>query len=294
VQRTTRIGAVSYLNTRPLIRGLEQDARDERIELVLDVPSGLGRRLAQGELDLALLPVIELASIDGVEIVPGLAITTRGASRSVLLLARRPLDEVQSVALDAESRTSNCLVQVLFAERWNKLPRFVPGPRGVDEALAAHDAVVRIGDKALFEPTPTGATVHDLGLAWTEATGLPFVYAVWAARAGVVDRRLYRLLHDSRRRGAAAIEHIAQSFSFNGLHDPALARTYLMEHIHYRLGADEIEAMRWFFRAAARLGLIDRPPEIRLALAGRTDCHESAERLVRARADASGGSGEPA
>ena len=284
VQPTTRIGAVSYLNTKPLIRGLEQDARAGRVELLLDVPAGLAPRLAAGELDVALLPVIELAGFPGAEIVPGLAITTRGASRSVLLLARRPLAEIESVALDPESRTSNGLVQVLFAERFGAAPRFVPGPRELDRALAAHDAVVRIGDKALFEPMPAGTTAHDLGLEWTTATGLPFVWAVWVARPGVVDRRLYGLLHDSRRAGAAAIEHIAQSFSWNGRQDPALARTYLMEHIQYRLGAPEIEALRLFFSAAARLGIVERPPEIRLALSRRTDCHETAERLARERA----------
>jgi chorismate dehydratase len=284
VQRTTRIGAVSFLNTRPLIRGLEQDAREGRIELVLDVPSGLAPRLAAGELDLALLPVIELASFPGAEIVPGLAITTRGASRSVLLLARRPLQEIETVALDPESRTSNGLVQVLFAERFGAKPDFVPGPRELERALAAHDAAVRIGDKALFEPIPPGTTVHDLGFEWTAASGLPFVWAVWVARPGVVDRRLYRLLHESRRAGAAAIEHIAQSFCWNGRQDPALARTYLMEHIHYRLGAGEVEALRRFFAAAARLGLVDRPAEIRFALAGRTDCHDAAERHAEGRA----------
>lgn len=280
VQPAVRIGAVSYLNTRPLIWGLEREAPSAGIELCLDVPSGLAPRMAAGELDVALLPVIELARLGPLELVPGLAITTRGASRSVLLYSRRPLAEVRSVALDPESRTSNALVQLLFAEVWGARPGFETGPPEIDRALDRHDAVVRIGDKALFEAAPAGVAVHDLGLAWSTATGLPFVYAAWAARPGVVDRRLYRLLHDSRRRGAAAIETIAASFTWNGRRDPALARAYLMEHIHYRLGAAEIEALSKFCEGAARLGLIERPPDIRLALGRQTECHDAAERPV--------------
>jgi len=278
--RATRIGAVSYLNTKPLIRGLERQAQDEAIELSLDVPSALGRYLSAGLIDVALLPVIELARIGETELVPGLAITTRGAARSVLLLTRLPLGDVRTVALDRESRTSNALVQVLFAEKWAARPRFEPGPADLDQALCRFDAVVRIGDKALFEPHPPGVVVHDLGLAWTEATGLPFVFAAWAARPGRVDRRLYRLLHASRRTGAAEIEQIAQSFSWNGRRDPELVRDYLIDHIHYRLGASEVEAMRRFFAAAAGLGLIDRAPQIRFAPVGRSPGRDEAERPV--------------
>jgi len=279
---TIRIGAVSYLNTKPLIRGLERDAQAEGIDLSVDVPSALGRSLAAGLLDVALLPVIELGRIGATELVPGLAITTRGAARSVLLLTRVPLGDVRSVALDGESRTSNVLTQVLFAEKWRTRPRFEPGPADLDQALDRFDAVVRIGDKALFEPHPPGVVARDLGQEWTEATGLPFVFAVWAARPGVVDRRLYRLLHESRRVGAAEIDSISRSFSWNGRCDPLLAREYLIDHIHYRLGASEVEAMRRFFVAASRLRLIDSPPELRFALSGRTECHDEAERPVRA------------
>ena len=285
MRRTVRIGAVSYLNTKPLIWGLEQDAPAEGIELSLDVPSVLARRMAGGELDLALLPVIELATIGATELVPGLAITTHGAARSVLLVARRPLEELRSVALDGESRTSNALARVLLAERYGSRPRFATGPLDLERALALHDAAVRIGDKALFEPRPDGASVHDLGLAWTEATGLPFVFAVWAARPGVLDPPLVRLLHDSRRRGAAALERIAESFTWNGRRDAALVREYLMDHIHYRLGDGEIEAMRRFFLGAARLGLIERPPAIVLAPDRGT---ETAEPMARSAAPGSG------
>lgn len=291
--RRVQVGAVSYLNTKPLIHGLEQGLGAERVELSVDVPAVLAERMARGEIDIALLPVIELARMPDLEIVPGLGITTFGPSRSVLLVSRVPLRSIKRVALDRESRTSNALAQVLFAEVWAGSPEFELGPLALDQALAECDAVVRIGDKALFEPPPDGLEVHDLGEVWTRATGLPFVFAAWAARAGVVDREIYRILHESRRRGVKVIDHIAQEFRWNGHHDPALVRGYLMEHIQYRLGAAEVQAMKRFLAAAERLKLVDRVPEIHLALRRWTSCHEIASRQERTEVSSVEVEGEP-
>jgi len=282
--RKIRIGAVSYLNTKPLIHGLERGLGAGLVELSDDVPSVLAERMSRGEIDVALLPVIELARMPDLEVVPGLGITTFGPSRSVLLLSRVPIAAVERVALDRESRTSNALAQVLFADVWGARPSFELGPRALDQALGEHDAVVRIGDKALFESPPDDVEIHDLGEVWTRASGLPFVFAAWAARPGVVDREIYGVLHASRRQGVKAIDRIAEEFRWNGHHDPVLVRGYLMEHIQYRLGAAEVQAMRHFLVAAERLKLVDRVPEIRLALKRWTSCHEIASRLERTEA----------
>lgn len=266
-----RIGAVSYLNTRPLVFGLEQ-AADPRYALSYDVPSVLSTRLAAGELDVALLPVIELARIPGLAVIPGLAIGSFGDCRSVLLVSRKPLDEIRTIALDPESRTSNALVQVLAAEAWGISPRFVTGPRDLDLALMEHDAAVRIGDKALFEPLPAGTTAHDLGGAWTKATGLPFVFAVWAVQFGVLDRELYHALHASRRAADVELAAIADDYTWNGRRDPELAFRYLTEAMRYRFGGPELNALHRFLGAAGRLGLVDANPEIRIAHLAPTAC----------------------
>jgi chorismate dehydratase len=267
--RKIRIGAVSYLNTRPLVWGLQHGRSDPRIELSFDVPARLADRMAAGELEIALLPVVEIARMGEVELVPGLGIVTYGPSRSVLLVARRPIEELSSVALDPDSRTSNALARVLFAEFWKASPAWSLGrPGSLAAALGECDAAVRIGDKALFEPVPAGCQVHDLAEVWTGASGLPFVYAAWVARPGIVDRDLYRLLHASRREGSRAIEQIAQEYRWQGEPRFELAHEYLTKHILFRLGADETRAMELFFRAAHRLGLLSRVPPIRLALRG--------------------------
>jgi chorismate dehydratase len=211
------------------------------------------------ELDVALLPVIELVRIPDLEILPGLAIGSRGPCRSVLLVSRGPLAAVRHVALDPESRTSNALTRILFHEVWKGEPEFHPGPRDLHAALETADAAVRIGDKALFEPLPDGTVAHDLGQAWTDATGLPFVFAVWAARPGAVDRRLYRAFHASRRYGTEALDAIADDYTWNGRQYPEISRAYLRRAIRYRLGSDEVRALKRFHDLAWGLGLTDRP-----------------------------------
>lgn len=260
-----RAGAVSYLNTRPLVFGLEQGLGADRLRLTYGVPSVVAGRMAAGELDLALLPVVELARIPDLVVVPGLAIGSLGNCRSVHLVARRPLADVKSVALDPESSTSNALAAVLCAEAWGVKPEFVTGPLDLALALAEHDAVVRIGDKALFEPLPASAIAYDLGGAWTARTTLPFVFAVWATRPGVVDRTVYELLHASRRAGAAALPAIAADYTWHGRQYPEIALQYLRDAMRYRLGDPEVAAMRRFFVAAAAVGVIDTAPSIEFA-----------------------------
>jgi chorismate dehydratase len=260
-----RAGAVSYLNTRPLVFGIDQGMGADRIDISYDVPSALAERMAAGEIDLALLPVIELARIPDLVVVPGLAIGSLGNSRSVLLVARKPLADVRRVALDPDSRTSNALARILFAKAWGVQPTFVVGPREMSSALEEHDAVVRIGDKALFEPLPEGTIAYDLGGAWTARTTLPFVYAVWAARRGVVDRDLYETLHASRRAGVSAVPAIAADYTWNGRQHPEIALAYLRDAMRYRLGEPEVTALRHFLAAASEIGVIDAAPTIELA-----------------------------
>jgi len=271
-----RIGAVSYLNARPLTYGIEHGLGADRLQLSCATPAVLADRLAGGELDLALLPVVELARIPDLELVPGLAIGTFGACRSVLLVSRVPVEAIESIALDPDSRTSNALARLLLHEAWQRRPAIRPGRAGLEASLEQADAAVRIGDKALFDPLPPDLHVRDLGQVWTERTGLPFVFAAWAARPGVVDRDLYRKLHASRREGSREVDRIAREFEWKGRSRPEIARDYLTRNIRFRLGAPEIRAMERFFDAAARLGVIDAAPEIRFALEPWTDCHETA------------------
>jgi chorismate dehydratase len=263
--RPVRVGTVDYLNARPLVHGLEHGA----IELSRAVPATLADRMAGGELDLALLPVIELARMPDLELAPGCAIASRGAARSVLLVSRKSPRSIETLAVDPESRTSNALARVVLDRSFGRRPEIVPAGHDLAATLARTDAAVRIGDKALFEPVPADLHVTDLGQAWTEATGMPFVFAAWAARPGVLDEELCRTLLASRDLGLRAIDTIARDYEWRGRRDPDLARDYLRHNIRYELGSEEIAAMGAFFRAAEEAGVIASAPPVRIALGDR-------------------------
>jgi chorismate dehydratase len=257
-----RIGAVSYLNARPLVFGLEAAAREGRFELLYDVPSRLADRLAAGELHLALIPALEVARIPDVEIVPGICIASDGPAGSVFLWSRLSPARIGRLALDPESRTSNALARILLAEIWNAKPICEMGPEDARAALDRADAAVRMGDKALFEPAPDGLFAEDLGAAWRKLAGLPFVYAVWAAKRGVLDEGLSEILHRSKGEGTAAIERIAEEYRYRGRRDPDRARTYLRDCLRYELGARELRGLARFLRLAARHGLVSNTPDL--------------------------------
>ncbi len=156
------------------------------------------------------------------------------------------------------------------------------GPLGLAAALAGSDAAVRIGDKALFEVPPERLIYEDLGSTWDDLTGLPFVFAVWAAREGVLDRELYEILHASKREGLEILDLIAEDYTYEGRQHPDRSRAYLRDCIRYRLGQPEVEGLEAFLRRAERHGLIERAPAIPLASFGKTGCDELAETLRRA------------
>src|SRR5262245_45039514 len=142
-----RIGAVNYLNTKPLIYNLERLA--PKALLSLDLPSRLAHKLAEGALDVALIPVIEYFRGDGYSIVPNIAIATRGPALSVTLFSRVPWAEIRRVALDVGSRTSAALTQILLRERHRLAPEIQPLPTDLPAEDVDADAVLLIGDRAM-------------------------------------------------------------------------------------------------------------------------------------------------
>ena len=208
---------------------------------------------------MVLLSSIELGRISGLTVLPGLAIGSLGPVRSVLLVSRVPVDRIGTLALDPASRTSNALAEILLRERHGVAPVTEECRGTMDEALALHDAVIRIGDAALFSDPPAGTTVTDLGEAWTEWTSLPFVYAVWVAREGVLDGDLCEAFHASARLGQASVDAIAGKTQ-----DPARVRRYLTENIRYGLGPEELAGLGRFLELAAARALLPRVPEVRL------------------------------
>jgi len=224
---------------------------------VRDVPSRVADALHGGRVDLGVIPSIEYAAGD-YAIVPGLAIASRGPVRSVCLFHGKPLPDVRRVALDSSSRTSAALLKILLRERLGRDPGYVVMPPSLTEMMAAADAALLIGDKALY--AETGLSRLDLGQEWTERTGLPFVWAFWAGRPGAAGPADVARLQSAAAEAQTALGAIASSY--DGGH-AALNEDYLRRNIAYRLGEAEAAGLREFYRRAFGLGLIGRVPELR-------------------------------
>jgi chorismate dehydratase len=248
-----RIGAVNYLNTKPLICDLELLAPEA--ELSLEVPSRLADQLAEGRLDVALIPVIEYFRAGNYTIVPDISIASRGPVLSVTLFSRVPWPEIRRVALDEGSRTSAALAQVLLRKRYNVLPELVPLPLNHAAEEVEADAVLLIGDRAMRACLPGFAHAFDLGQEWHDWTGLPFVYAVWAVRAGADLGDVAPALATAKRRGLQRIGPIAaHEAPLLGL-DAGFCRRYLQSIIHFDLGEREQAGLQHYYQLACELDL---------------------------------------
>jgi chorismate dehydratase len=251
-----RLGAVSYLNARPLVQGLESEPA---VRLEADVPSQVARRLHAGEVDLGMIPSVEYA-LGRYDIVPGVAIGSRGPVRSVSLYLSRPLQDVRRVALDTSSRTSVALVRVLLRERLGRDPEYVPMAPALGGMLAVADAALLIGDAALDQQSPIERL--DVGEEWTRLTGLPFVYAFWAGPSGVVTPAGVARLRAALEEGLASLTEIATRWARGSPERAALYESYLRTNVVYRLGREEIEGLGEFYRRAHALDLVPAVPEL--------------------------------
>src|SRR3954471_8154986 len=231
-----RIGSVSYLNARPLIYGL--DARDD-VALTLEVPSRLLQGLREDRFDVALLPVIDYQRLDGLTVVPAGGIGSDGETLTVRIFSRMPIPEIATLACDGDSHTSVALARIILARRYGLRPEFRDLSRASD---ARDEARLLIGDKVVCEEPAGFAHQLDLGRAWKEMTGLPFVFATWMARENAELGDLPRRLAAARERGLENVEAIIARHA--GRHGwPAdVAHRYLTGYLKFEVGPRQIEA----------------------------------------------------
>lgn len=258
-----RLGAVSYLNARPLVDGLD---RSPNFQLEFDVPSRCAARLHEGTIDLGLIPSIEYLRGPGYLVVPRLAITSRGPVASVAIFTKRPLRDAQVVALDTSSRTSVALTKVLGQRVFGMRAQWIDQGPDPTAMLAQADAALVIGDNALLldvdqlsvEVTGRPGQVEkiDLGEQWTAATGLPFVWAVWAGRAGAVGPAGVAEMQGALARGLGRIEGVVRDYFWADSPHLQIGARYLRDNIRYDLGPDELAGVELFYRYAAEAGVV--------------------------------------
>lgn len=257
-----RACAVHYLNTEPIIAGIKAS---ERFELTSSAPAECARRLLEGEADLGLIPVAAYASHGLYEAVPGIAIAARGPVGSVFIVSPVPIDQVTGVALDASSRTSVVLGRLWLRHRLGTEPQLFQLPAadvldaatGTTAALVIGDLARNIGDRFAY--------VYDLAEEWQSWTGLPFVFAVWAARPGVLDASAITELQASLAKGLETRRDIARTYAEAHGEPVDEIERYLYDQIRYDLGEAEVAGMNHFFSLAAQAGLL---PECEVRFAG--------------------------
>ena len=264
-----RLGAVGYLNARPLVYGLE---RVPGFDIRYDVPAECARLLHAHETDIGLIPSIEyLRGPQPYAIVPGAGVTSNGPVASVAIYTRRDPHDIRTIAMDSSSRTSVALATVLLRREFATAPEPVSMPPDLETMLARADAALIIGDVALFldemtvrlTPETTAIVKLDLGELWTRSTGLPFVYAVWTGWQGAATQQEVAALQRARDEGMAHADEIARACYPGDAERQAVAARYLRDNIRYRVGDAELEGLRTFYRYAAELSLVSFDGQLR-------------------------------
>jgi chorismate dehydratase len=247
------VGAVTYLNARPLMFTLPQLLPEA--EIVVDFPSRLADGLAGGRFDVALIPSIEYLRQPGLRVASDAVIACDGPVRSVKLYGRVPIERVETLALDEGSRTSAALAQILLRERFSLQPCLLPLPLESRPGNSPADAVVVIGDRGMLQPDEDLAFVWDLGEEWSRWTGLPFVFALWAARPHVQEARIDRALAAARDEGLTRLPEIARLAAPEVGLPESECLSYLRDNLEFHLGPRQRKGLERFYELAKCHGL---------------------------------------
>lgn len=285
-----RISIVQYLNTAPLVRGFTHGPLRGKYQLSFTVPSQCAEALRSKEVDIAIIPAIEFQRIEGLVALPNLSIASKKSVRSLLLVSKKPIQDVRRIALDRSSRSTQVLVRILCAKRWHIAPEFFEADPDLPGMLRDADAALLIGDPALrlaldsetaakrdaigesvfpaeMAGLPAGPPLflYDMVEKWRALTSFPAVLAIWAARPAAVTPAVIRDFQDSLAFGMKHMAEISAEAS-RELNLPADKITrYLSENIDYTLDDENLRGLRRYYDMAAELGLIPQARPLQIA-----------------------------
>ena len=285
-----RISIVEYLNTAPLVRGFTHGPLRGKYELSFTVPSQCAEALRSGAVDVAIIPAIEYQRIPDLVILPNLSIASKKSVRSLLLVSKKPIQEVTRIALDRSSRSTQALTRILCEKLWHIQPEFFEAAPDLPAMLQQADAALLIGDPALrlaiasaagARRDDAGVTVstasltglsekgsvyiYDIVEKWRAMTSLPAVLAVWAARREAVTPQLVQDFQDSLAFGLQHLDAIASEAAAEMNLPAADLRRYLIENIDYHLDEENVRGLMRYYQLAAELGLIPQVNSVALA-----------------------------
>lgn len=286
-----RISIVEYLNTAPLVWGFTDGPLAGKYDLSFAMPSQCADALRAGDVDVAIIPAVEYQRIEGLVALPGMAVAAKGEVRSILVVSKKPIDSVRSIALDTSSRSSVALVRLLVAENWRIAPEFIDADPDPPAMLAKADAALIIGDPALRiavkmdylfakTPKPGGCCqgdeeelpvpgypalfVYDVAFQWREMTGKPCVLAIWAGRPEKITQEVLADFQASKRFGLEHIGEIAEAASVKLDMPPQALETYLRANIDFSLDEENLAGLNLYFEKCAAAGLIPRARPLQL------------------------------
>jgi chorismate dehydratase len=263
-----RVSAISYLNTAPLMWDFEHGRVGSEFDVAYTIPSRCAASLRDGSADIGIIPAAAYTSIPNLLVLPGVAIASVRAVRSILLISKVPLEEIRTVALDSSSLTSVVLIKVLFAKWWGGARSFTSMAPNIHQMLAENDAGLLIGDPALRINRAQYIT-YDLAEEWIRLTGKPFVFAFWAARPDALKDAdhagdVAAVFQHSRDHGLVpeSLDQIARDWSPRLDLSQDDITSYLTDNIHYYLDPACIDGMQLFFRYAQECGALPQAPEL--------------------------------
>jgi len=242
LDRKIRVGAVSYLNTKPLIYGFERGMISESIELCFDYPANIAAMLLNEEIDIGLIPVAVIPKMPASWIISDHCIGADGPVASVCLFSDVPLNEITTILLDYQSRTSAALLKVLIKDHWKIAPELINTDKGFEDNIQGTTAGLVIGDRAL-QRRKNAKYIYDLAEAWISMTGLPFVFAAWVANK---ELPAY-FIELFRQATAEGFSHIDEIVAANPFADYSLT-DYYTKNISYELDDQKRKGLALFLQ----------------------------------------------
>lgn len=259
-----RISAISFLNTAPLMWDFDHGDLRRDFEIFYTLPSACAESLRTGTADIGIVPVVAYSFIPGLKVIPDVGIASKRSVRSILLVCKKPIEEVATVAADTSSRTSVALARVLFRKVWGGARQLQPMAPDLPQMLRQCDAALIIGDPALTVDRDR-FVCYDLAEEWNRLTGKPFVFAFWAVRAEAAEHSpldLVRIFQGSRDHGLQNVAALAREWAPRVGLSEAQVRAYLTENIDFSLDAENLSGMELFFRYAVECGAIAAAPPL--------------------------------
>ena len=235
-----KVGIVNYLNTKPLIFGIQHSPVAENLLLVQDYPANVARMLKEGSIDVGLVPVAVIPHLQEHHIITDYCIGCTGPVASVAIFSEVPINKIEKVLLDYQSRTSVALAKVLLRKYWQITPELIDTKADYRGAIKGTTAGVVIGDRAL-EQRKVSPYIYDLGEAWIEFTGLPFVFAAWVSNKPLPDNFI-TAFNAANKKGLENIDNVVADIPYNVFY----LHKYYTEHISYELTEDKRKGLRQF------------------------------------------------